>query len=178
MDSALEPGYLARLFSEPVYLMGYETKKETISVITEIQQETVVVKPEIKKIPVTPTLTKIQEKENRKCILLYESEEDELSAGEKAFLLAIMNACKVSHGEYECINFKGLTITDIATRYTYNKLILFGVTIPGLPIGQYKNTLVKSTQIISSDHLWMLESNKGLKSQLWNQLQIMFGLIK
>lgn len=190
MDSTLEAGYLAKLFTESVYLMGYETTKEEITqtrdevtVNTVIPKETIVPKLEIKKMPVAPTskveMQKIEtQKISKKCILLFVSEEDELKTRELEFLTAMMNACKVLPGEFECINFKDITINDIAARYSYNKLILMGVTIPGLVIGQYKNTQIKTTQIISADDVWMLESNKNLKKQLWDQLQLMFGLVK
>jgi hypothetical protein len=177
MDQVLEVGYLTGLFSEPVYLMEYETKKENVSIIQDLPVETIVPKLEIKKMPVLQTL-QVPQKISRKCILLFQSEEDELTASGQTFLANMMKACNVNAGEYECVNFRGITINDIASRYSYNKLVLFGVTIQGLSIGQYTNTQVKSTQIISADDVWMLESNKSLKMQLWNQLQIMFGLLK
>lgn len=178
MDSVLEAGYLTGLFSEPVYLMGYETQKGNVSVSQDLPVETIVSKQEIKKMPVLQTLQIPTQKISRKCILLFQSEEDELTTSGKEFLSNMMKACSVLSGEYECINFKDITINDIASRYNYNKLVLFGVTIPGLSIGQYKNTQIKSTQIISADDVWMLESNKSFKMQLWGQLQVMFGLVK
>lgn len=180
MNSELEAGYLTRLFTEPVYLMGYETEKDNSSLdTTNLKVETVSVpKEEIKKIPATPTLQALSQKISKKCILLFFSEEDELKAGELEFLSKIMKACTVLPNQYECVNFRGITITDLASRYAFNKLVLFNVTIPGLTIGQYKCTQIKTTQIISVDDVWMLESNVGLKKQLWEQLQVMFGLVK
>jgi hypothetical protein len=87
-----------------------------------------------------------------------------------------MGAAKVQKDEYECINFRGITINDVASRYAFDKLVLFGVKIPGLEMTQYKCTQVKSTQIISADAVWMIESNVTLKKQLWEQLQAMFKL--
>lgn len=89
-----------------------------------------------------------------------------------------MKACNVAPAEYECINFRDITLTDLASRYAYNKLVMFNVNIDGLKIEQYKCTQVKSTQIISADALWMIENNLTLKKQLWEQLQPMFGIIK
>ena len=178
MDSALEAGYLMRLFNEPVYLMGYETVEENKVAELNLKTETILPKEEIKKIPVTPTLNTSPQKISKKCILLFESEEDELQPKELEFLSKIMKACNLLSNDYECVNFRGITITDLASRYAFNKLILFNVKISGLAIDQYKCTLVKTTQIISADALWMLETNVGLKKQLWEQLQVMFGLVK
>jgi hypothetical protein len=180
MDSELEAGYLTRLFTEPVYMMGYETANAGIFADSNLQVETVIPKPkeEVKKTPDTPILQVLPQKISIKCILLFFSEEDELKTGELEFLSKIMKACTVLPSEYECVNFRGITITDLASRYAFSKLVLFNVTIPGLTIGQYKCTQVKTTQIISADDVWMLESNVGLKKQLWEQLQVMFGLVK
>ncbi len=192
MDSELEVGYLTRLFTEPVYLMGYETTQRTTSmptnsIATKNQPDPValsiaptsVLKEEVKKIPSTPVLqTLATEKILKKCILLFLSEADELKANELEFLSKIMKACGVLPNEYECVNFRGITINDLSSRYSYTKLVLFGVKIPGLVINQYKCTQVRSTQLISADDVWMVESNVSLKKQLWEQLQAMFGLVK
>ncbi len=183
MNKELEAGYLAQLFEEPLYLMGYETSVTEVSETVIVQKEIMVKEelktipvPELKTIPVTPKLQTVAQKVHKKCILLFVSEEDELTGKETEFLSKVMSAAKVQQGEYECINFRGITITDVASRYAFDKLVLFGVKIPNLEIPQYKTTQVKSTQILSADAVWMIESNTTLKKQLWEQLQVMFGL--
>ena len=184
MKSELEAGYLVELFNEPLYLIGYEyetaaIEQEVISENTSVKQvNTVVPKPEIKSIPALPKSEGVSQKISKKCILLFLSEEDELSPKESEFLEKVMLAAKVQPGEYECINFRGITITDVASRYAFDKLVMFGVKIPNLEIGQYVCTQVKSTKLISADAVWMVETNNGLKKQLWEQLQVMFGLVK
>ncbi len=184
MKSELEAGYLMELYNEPVYLMGYAyeagvEEEVIVSVNTVIQPVTTVLpKPEPKPIPALPKSEPVGQEVSRKCILLFLSEEDELSAKELEFLAKVMLAAKVQPGEYECINFRGITITDVASRYAFDKLVMFAVKIPNLEISQYKCTQVKSTKIISADAVWMVETNNGLKKQLWEQLQIMFGLVK
>jgi hypothetical protein len=175
MDSELEAGYLLELFNEPLYLMGYATNKQETESKT---QEEVILKPEVKPIPAIHKIEIASQKIAKKCILLFNSEEDELNAKETEFLAKVMQASKLTNTDYECINFKGITITDIASRYTFDKLVLFGVKIPNLELNQYKCTQVKSTKIISADAVWMIESNNGLKKLLWEQLQVMFELIK
>jgi hypothetical protein len=175
MDSELEAGYLMELFSEPLYLMGYATNTQETD--RKIKEE-MVLKPEVMPIPAIPKIELSSQKVLKKCILLFNSEEDELSVKEAEFLAKVMQASKLASSDYECINFKGITITDIASRYTFDKLVLFGVKIPNLEINQYKCTQVKSTKIISADAVWMIESNNGLKKLLWEQLQVMFELIK
>jgi DNA polymerase III psi subunit len=183
MKTDLEAGYLMQLFNEPIYLVGYEASvienPVEVKKDQEVRKEEVNVtsQPEIiKTIPVTPKLQAVSQKVHKKCILLFTSSENELSEKELAFLSKVMGAAKVQQGEYECINFEGITINDIASRYAFDKLVLFGATIPNLSIGQYQCTQVKSTKIISADAVWMIEANTTLKKQLWDQLQIMFGL--
>jgi DNA polymerase III psi subunit len=184
MKTELEIGYLTQLFEEPIYLMGYETKiseapepAATLEKTPHVKEESKVIpKPETTTIPVTPKLQTVMQKAHKKCILLFFSEEDELSVKEYEFLSKVMGAAKVQKDEYECINFRGITINDVASRYAFDKLVLFGVKIPGLEMTQYKCTQVKSTQIISADAVWMIESNVTLKKQLWEQLQAMFKL--
>lgn len=180
----LEAGYLVQLFNDPIYLMGYETSaaeslKEEVKTVLEMpkkEEPQTLPKPELKNIPVTPKLQTIAQKVHKKCILLFVSEEDALTEKESTFLSKVMAAVNVQSSEYECINFTGITINDIASRYAFDKLVLFGVTIPNLQISQYQCTQVKSTKIISADAVWMIEANTSLKKQLWDQLQIMFGV--
>ncbi len=181
----VEAGYLVQLFDEPLYLIGYETPlSETAPVAINVQEPKI--REELKAslvaehvaLPVTPKLQTVAQKVHKKCILLFVSEENELSEKEAAFLSKVMAAAKIQQGEYECINFTGITITDVASRYAFDKLVLFGLKIPNLEISQYTCTQVKSTQIISADAVWMVESNTTLKKQLWEQLQRMFGLVK
>ena len=189
MDSELEAGYLMELFSEPIYLMGYASPENASVQLVQpsdntglkqdsIKTEPVSLKQEVKSIPITPKLPSTPQKTTKKCILLFISDEDELSSKESEFLAKVMQASKLQTSEYECINFRGITITDVATRYAFDKLVLFGVKIPNLDINQYKCTQVKSTKIISADAVWMIEANNGLKKMLWEQLQLMFELIK
>lgn len=190
MNTELEAGYLAYLFEQPLYLMGYETQvEEEVSspiassektVAEPLKEEPKVLpKQEVKTtIPATPKLQNLPQKAAKKCILLFVSEENELSSKEYEFLSKVMAAAKVQQSEYECINFNGITINDVAARYSFDKLVLFGVQIQGLEIGSYKCTQVRSTKIISADAVWMIEANTGLKKQLWEQLQIMFELVK
>ncbi|HSZ25927.1 MAG TPA: hypothetical protein VK766_09425 [Cytophagaceae bacterium] len=175
----LEAGYLAEIYKESLYTMGYDivgmdssmnTMPPVAKTLTSVATNTL---PKEKSLSVAvPNAQKI----DRKCILLFLSKEDELSTVEATFLAKVMQAASVHVGEYECINFRGITINDIASRYTFDKLILFGVKIPNLEISQYICTQVKSTKIISADDVWMIESNTGLKKQLWTQLQKMFGV--
>jgi hypothetical protein len=184
MKSELEAGYLIELYNEPLYLLGYEyetvviEQEATSENIVVKQMNTVVPKPETQPIPALPKSDAVSQKISKKCILLFLSEEDELSTKESEFLAKVMLAAKVQSGEYECINFRGITITDVASRYVFDKLVMFGVKIPNLEIGRYVCTQVKSTKIISADPVWMVETNNGLKKQLWEQLQVMFGLVK
>jgi hypothetical protein len=133
---------------------------------------------QVKLVPTIPKLENIQEKKFTKCMILYSSEEDNLSKPENEFCEQIMKACGLTQNEYEQVNFYGLKIEDIKERYEFNKLLLFGVDIPKLNIDKYKCTLMNSTYIISGDPLWMLKDNNGLKTFLWKQLQLMFGIVK
>jgi DNA polymerase III psi subunit len=187
MKTELEAGYLMQLFNDPIYLMGYEPAVVEIAERQEKREEAVkempgeeikvIPKLEPKSIPTTPKLQPIVQKIAKKCILLYLSQDEELTEKEMVFLSKVMGAAKVQQEEYECINFTGITINDIASRYTFDKLILFGVAIPNLSLSPYKCTQVKSTKIIAADAIWMVEANVGLKKQLWDQMQIMFGLV-
>lgn len=76
MDSKLEAGYLAKLFTEPVYLLGYETEEKSSVVNKDLKAESSVLKQENKKIPVIPELPNHSPKISKKCILLYSSEEE------------------------------------------------------------------------------------------------------
>jgi DNA polymerase III psi subunit len=185
MTQELDAGYLATLFNEPIYTMGYapvEVEEENTAPVPVVSPADLLPKkpmPELKTIPVTPKIEKttpeVAAKATKKCILLYQSEQESLNTNEKTFLDKVMGAVKLQEEEYELINFSGLTINDIAGRYIFDKLVLFGVSIPGLSLTPYTCTQVKSTKILSADAVWMIEANTGLKKQLWDQLQVMFG---
>lgn len=180
MNNDLEAGYLMELFNEPLYMVGYQLKEEALVETSPVMKhvELPVQKKEVPQVPVMPKLQTNTTKIAKKCILLFLSDEDTLSANELAFLTKIMTAAKLQANEYDCVNFKGITITDVASRYAFDKLVLFGVKIPNLELEQYKVTQVKSTQLLSVDALWMIESNVNFKKLLWEQLQKMFGLVK
>ena len=180
MDNELEVGYLMELFNEPLYLMGYQSVEKGLGenqVVSKIE-ELPLIKKETSVVPIIPKLQANPTKIAKKCILLFYSEDDLLSAKEIDFLAKVMTTAKLQSDEYDCVNFKGITITDIASRYSFDKLVLFGVEIPTLALSNYKLTQVKSTKIIAADAVWMIESNVTLKKLLWEQLQLMFGLVK
>ncbi len=179
MNTALEAGYLLELFNEPLYLMGYQSN-EKISEVDSVSAKIeipLVHKQEVKPVTVVPKLQTTSSKIVKKCILLFYSEENELTPKELDFLAKVMTAAKLTSEEYDCVNFKGITITDVASRYSFDKLVLFGVKIPNLELSPYTLTQVKSTKIISAEAVWMVEANNSLKKLLWQQLQQMFNLL-
>lgn len=190
MPEPIETGYFAHLFSDPIYVVGVEPlyqegielaqKKHPIQPLAmaeEVIASTIL--PDTIPIPTVPKTEKpssVSKKIPKRCLLLFTSENETLSASEKAFIDKVMTACALNPFDYECINFNGLTIHDIAERYAYTKLVLFNVSIQGLLLEKYKCTQVKSTQIVLADDVWMIESNANLKKLLWLQLKQLFEI--
>ena len=187
MQVEIEPEYLSFIYTDSIYVL--DMPQSTIEDIT-MEVEVEAVKPVIEKkeeitkatvaIPSLPKL-KLEEKSTKsvvKCMLLFDSEDNELSEAESVFCTQIMKACGLGPKEFSVVNFRDLTIHDIKERYEFTKVVLFGSEIPKLEIGKYKCTLVNATHVLYSDPLWMVQNNKELKGFLWCQLQLMFGLNK
>ncbi len=187
MKPEIETAYLAFIYTDPVYLMDMPqdfVEEVAKDIEPNVLEKVVEVKEVVQKtIPTIPALPKqkAEEKASKslvKCMLLFDSEDTELSKDELEFCTKIMKACGLNSNEFTCVNFRGLTIHDVKERYEFSKLVVFGTEIPKLVLGKYKCTLVNSTYILYSDPLWMVQNNKELKSFLWDQLQLMFGLKK
>jgi hypothetical protein len=94
----------------------------------------------------------------------------------------IQNALKLSLEQFLLIdlNTQKVRLSDLRKSLVIKKCFLFGVNESeigtNIVISKYKLNTVAEIQFLKADAPELLEQNKTLKNQLWEQLQIAFNL--
>ncbi len=162
MSPVLEPGYIARLFEESIYLIGNPNEVEILS--EKIVVQNIETKPE----PALKPLPRVVVKNKKKLIVL--TDKKMLTEDENTFISKLIAAVSLSATDAAI-----MMQTDFnKEEYDFEYLLQFGHSSKE----KYKIHQEDGYSLLAADGLVNLTNSLDFKKLLWSSLQLMFNIKK
>uniref|UniRef100_UPI004047C982 hypothetical protein n=1 Tax=Roseivirga sp. TaxID=1964215 RepID=UPI004047C982 len=174
--------FLAHFITEDLYLIKEEASDAEVTSVQpavekSIVEEKATVAEEKEQIYIKPLPT---EGNNLKhCLIFFESDQSNLEASKKAFLLKILTAVKRGLDDVLLVNVKEASkeqIEAVLSEFNHRHVLAFATTKLDLTISAPKYEVKEGAKkfYLKADDLGQIEATVELKKSLWAGLQKMF----